>query len=165
MKKMCFFLVVCLTLVCSVSFAETASNAKPDTETVVSTIEGWLYSEGYDYCLVQFYDNTNSNMTCLEAKVTFDGVASSMIAIKKAGHGPNFPKWVQVKAKILTEIEEITAYLESVGYVNVNVLMILVNDDIYLREDYGTDKYTNFFHASTLCFEDGHVLFDILEYP
>jgi len=156
-------LVVCLVVTTSFSFAETASNAKLDDETVISTIEAWLYSEGYDYCLVQFYDNANSNMTCLEAKVTFDGVTSSMITLKKAGHGPNSPKWVQTKAKMLTEIEEITAYLESVGYANVNVLMVLVNDDIYLREDYSTDKYATFFYASTLCFENGHVLFDILE--
>lgn len=153
MKK-CFFLVVCLVLVISVSLAETVS-----VDTAIKAIESVLYAEGFDYYFVSF----NEDMNTMNVHVAIDGIASTLIGLKHSafGFGANLPSWIQIKANLITLVEDMTDYLESIGFTDVNVVLTLENDDLHIR---GEDvKVANLFTVSTLSLEMYSIIFDYME--
>lgn len=154
MKKMCFFLVVCLVLVFSVSVAETVS-----VDTAIKAIESVLYAEGFDYYVVSY----NEKMNNMDIHVAIDGLSSALISLKNAGFGTNLPSWIVIKGNLITLIEDITTYLESIGFADINVVLTVENDDWRIREDYSGEQYSNLFIATTLSLESSSILYDIME--
>lgn len=153
-KSFMLFLTVCLVFVSSVSLAETSS-----MDAVIATVESQLSTEGFDYYSVDY----NPDMNCLNIHVAIDGLASSMIAIKNAGYGVNFPAWIQIKGSMITFVEEVSTHLKSVGSEDTNVIFTLENDDWRIREDYSGAQYANLFTVSSISIEMGFVIYDIME--
>jgi len=152
-KYFVLFLAVCLVFVFSVSLAETSG-----MDAVIATVESQL-TEGFDYHSVSF----NPDMNCLNIYVAIDSLASTMIELKGAGYGTNFPTWIQMKGNMITFVEEVTAYLKSIGFEDVNVIFTLENDNWRIREDYSGEQYANLFITSSISLEMGFILYDIME--
>lgn len=135
-----------------------SNESNVSNESIVSDVEKWL-AEGFDHYWVTYNEKNNNLMV----NIAMDGLATSMIAIKHAGNDENYPIWVQTKGVILTLHDELSNYLTSAGYSVTNLIVQLVNDDAYIREDYSTIQYNPLFSVSTLSLKGGFVLCDFME--
>lgn len=145
MRKTCALLVVLVSFVLPLcSFAES-SPFRADADEVISTIET-LLAEGFEYSWV-YYNETINNLTI---DIAYDGLVSSLLEMKQAGYDRNHAYWVQTKGIMLIMHDELSSYLSSVGWKDTNLIVQLVNDDAFIRNDYSTIQYNPLFSATTI---------------
>ncbi len=132
MKKLfcvLFLLLLCLAFpVCAESSVSVSSN-----EDVKLYLEQYLSAE-FDYCDIVYNENLNSFYVGLST----DGLTKNVVEWLKNGKDETYEPWVQIKESVLEKENSIIDYYKSIGREDLHVMVSLLNDDAYMRNDYSS---------------------------
>ena len=137
MKKMLCSLILLMVLALSVPvFAESAIIPADDDDVKIMLEEA--FSEmGLSYCNVIL--NREKEMFVIDMAI--DGLTQSVIAFKFFGFDETYEPWAQCR----TSLEQMHSYVlnmfKTVGREDLRLILNMVNDDVYLRNDYENIRY------------------------
>lgn len=134
MKKL--FCLVLLVL-CFAVPACAESAAVPSDDDVKIMLEETFAEIGLDYCNVIL--NREKGMFVVDMAI--DGLTKSVIAFKYFGFDETYEAWANCR----TSLEQMHSYalskIKAVGREDLRLILNMVNDDVYLREDYENIQY------------------------
>ena len=137
MKKLFYFLFLLLFLVLSVPTCAESAAIPADEDDLVSMIEDALGEVGFDYCNVTL----NRKDKIIVVDVAFDGMTEQLLALKTLGFDDSLEDWREVKSVFLSMHTSILDMFKTVHRDDMRLILQLVNDDAFIREDYSTIRY------------------------
>lgn len=131
--------IVCLFLVLSILVFAIPCNAEvpvipADDDDIVIMLEEALAQMELDYSCVTL----NRDKGIFVVDVAVDGLTKNLLALKSEGYDENFEEWVQVKNAMLFLHSSILELFKTVHREDLRLILNIVNDDAYIREDYST---------------------------
>ena len=132
-KLLCLFLLV----LCFAVPACAESVIPADDDDITIMLEEAFSEMGLDYCNVIL--NREKGMFVIDMAI--DGLTQSVIAFKFLGFDETYEPWAQCR----TSLEQMHSYVlnlfKTVGREDLRLILNMVNDDVYLREDYENIQY------------------------
>lgn len=134
-KVVIMFLLFAIILSSSFAFAE--SSTKAENDDLIQMLESAFSSFDLDYLDITM--NEEKNMCVINIAV--DGLAESAISIHDSGTQEEFYQWEQFRQIMVNLHSEVLSFFREVGREDLNLILSVVNDDAYFREDYKTIQY------------------------
>lgn len=134
MKKLvcCFFLIASLLIITPCNADHTIIPA--DDDDICAILEENMSQMGFDYFSVVL----NREQEIIVINVAIDGLTEQLLTLKENGIDETFEQWVQVKETMLFVHASILDFFETVHREDLRLVLNIVNDDAYIREDYST---------------------------
>ena len=134
MKKMfrlfAFLLVICF----AISFAGATTVIPADDDDLVSMLEDVLQTLELDYSCVTL----NRKQNIIVVDVAVDGLTKELLALKAGGFDETIKEWVQIKDSMQSFYSAIIDMFKIVHREDMRLMLNIVNDDAYIRQDYST---------------------------
>lgn len=156
MKKfLCFLVVLCSMIVLPFSALGSTNVNHEVICAVISMIEDGISSSPNVWTNVT-YDYTQ-NAIILD--MASDGFVKTVFFNFDNGLSPTVQEaWDSLKDKMINMCNSYVSVLRKYGYNDIHIVFRLVNDDVYIRNDYSTITYN-----PLLVIKDGVVVADIFE--
>lgn len=133
MKKVLCFLLFLSLFLHPHCFAET-DFIPADDDDVVTMLETALEQAEFDYSCVTL----NRNTGVFVVDIAFDGLTENVLMLKQNGYDENVEQWLQIKSTMQSMYDYILELFKGVHREDLRLIVNVVNDDAYLREDYST---------------------------
>ena len=135
MKKLLCIVFLLLAL-CAQVFAESAVIPADDDDVKIMLEEA--FSEmGLAYCNVTL--NREKEMFVVDMAI--DGLTQSVIAFKFFGFDETYEPWAQCRTSLVQMHSFVLDMFKTVGREDLRLILNIVNDDVYLRNDYENIRY------------------------
>lgn len=132
-RVLCFVLL----LVCFAFPALAESPIPADEDDITVMLEQALAQSDFDYSCVIL--NRKNGMFVVD--VAIDGMTENALALKAAGFDETFEAWAGIRGAIQSMHASMLEMFSIVHRDDLKLILNLVNDDAYIREDYSTIKY------------------------
>lgn len=138
MKKMLCALCFMLTLaLCIPVFAES-TDVPADDDDLVRMLEEALEEAGLDYSCVTL----NRKDKIIVVDICVDGLTAEVLHLKALGADETYEPWAEMKENMLFLYDSIREMFSSFNRDDMRLILQVVNDDAYIREDYSTIRYS-----------------------
>lgn len=135
-RLLCVFSLLMVFLLAVPAYAE--SHVIPaDDDDLKSMIEKSLNEVAFDYSNVTL----NRERKIIVVDVAFDGITEQLLALKTLGADENLEDWQAIKSVFLSMYSAFTDMFKTVHREDMRLILQLVNDDAFMREDYSTILY------------------------
>lgn len=124
-------------------------------EAIQATFAYAFKEAEFDY----FYITYNEDGQKFYIETAIDGFVDTLISAKKAGYDETWEDWVYAKDVFSLMFDACELHLKSVGRDDLKIYLVLENDDIVLRGDYGTIDYSPLLSIGVF----GTVVNDVME--
>ena len=136
-KKLLYIVFLLMVLAFSVpAFAESAVIPADDDDITIMLEEAFA-EIGLDYCNVIL----NSEKEMFVIDMAIDGLTQSVIAFKYFGFDETYEPWAKCRTNLQQMHRFVLDMFKSVGREDLRLILNMVNDDVYLREDYENIQY------------------------
>ena len=137
MKKLLCALCLLLTLsLCIPVFAESTV-IPADDDDLVSMLEEALEETDPDYSRVTL--NRQGKMIVVD--IGMDGLTADVLALKEMGFDETCEPWAEMTEAMQTMYKGILDMFSTVHRDDMRLMLNVVNDDVFIREDYSTYGY------------------------
>ena len=133
--KNLFCLVLLILCFAVPAHAESVISADDDDITIM--LEEALAQVEFDYSCVTL--NREKGMFIVD--VAIDGLTENLLSLKRDGYNETFEAWVGLKDVMLSMHGSIVELFKAVHREDLKLIFNVVNDDVYIREDYSTVSY------------------------
>lgn len=154
MKRFFVLIIVVLLLPC-LALAESPVIPADDDDILIMLEESIAQLE-CDYSCVTL----NRKQGIFVIDIAFDGLTESILAHKAEGYNENFEQWVQFKEGMLFAHASTLEMFKTVHREDLKLIINIVNDDAYIREDYSTISFNPLLSVGVF----GTVGFDAMTY-
>lgn len=134
MKKMFRLFAFVLALCIVVPFAQGTTAIPADDDDIVVMLEELLQSLEFDYSCVTL----NRKQSIIVVDVAVDGLTENLLALKAEGFDETLKEWVQIKDSMQSLHSAIIDMFKNVHREDMRLMLNIVNDDAYIRQDYST---------------------------
>ena len=134
MKKL---LCLVLLILCFAVPAHAESVIPADDDDITIMLEEAIAHVGFDYSSVTL--NREKGMFIVD--VAIDGMTENLLSLKHDGYDETFEAWVGIKDVMLSMHGSIVELFKTVHREDLKLIFNVVNDDVYIREDYSTISY------------------------
>ena len=121
-------------MVCVIPSSAEVPIIPADDDDIVIMLEEAISQMGWDYSCVIL----NREKGIFVVDVAIDGLTENLLALKDEGCDETFEPWVQVKEFMLVMHGSILELFKTVHREDLRLMLNIVNDDAYIREDYST---------------------------
>lgn len=154
MKKLfCSLALLLILALPSTVFAESAV-IPADDDDVRIMLEEALSEMGLDYCNVIL----NREMEMFVIDMAINGLTQSVIAFKSFGFDETYDPWAECRTSLEQMHSFVLDMFKSVGRDDLRLILNMVNDDVYLRNDYENIRYNPLLTVGVF----GFVSFDVM---
>ncbi len=134
MKKL-FCLVLLILCFAVPAYAESVIPADDDDIKIV--LEEVLAQMGYDYSSVTL----NREKGIFVVDIAIDQLAMNLIYLKGQGYDETLESWANIKKVMLTTHADILEWFRIVHRDDLDLILNVVNDNVYIRNDYTTISF------------------------
>lgn len=135
MKKL---LCLILLILCFAVPACAESVIPADDDDVKIMLEEAFSAMGLDYCNVIL----NREMGMFVIDIAIDGLTENLLTLKSLGFNENYEPWVETKEVFMSMFDSVLEMFKTVHRDDLRLIINVVNDDAYIREDYSTIRYS-----------------------
>lgn len=114
---------------------------------------------GFDYASV-FY-NKDSKRFIIE--VSISNVGENLFSAKQAGYDETYLPWMELKSFLDKTYVTMLNYLEIFDKKDISIIFQLVNDEVFIEENYDRLDFTPLYVISNVVIPEGMVVIDIME--
>lgn len=136
MKKL--FCLVLLVLCFAVPACAESAVIPADDDDVKIMLEEAFAEMDLDYCNVIL----NREMGMFVIDIAIDGLTENLLTLKSLGLNENYEPWVKTKEVFMSMFDSVLELFKSVHRDDLRLIINVVNDDAYIREDYSTIRYS-----------------------
>ena len=126
-----------LLILCFAVPAHAESVIPADDDDITIMLEEALAQVEFDYSCVTL--NREKGMFIVD--VAIDGLTENLLSLKRDGYNETFEAWVGLKDVMLSMHGSIVELFKAVHREDLKLIFNVVNDDVYIREDYSTVSY------------------------
>lgn len=137
MKKLFCTVFLILVLVPSVPVCAESAIIPADDDDVRIMLEEAFSEMGLSYCNVIL--NREKEMFVIDMAI--DGLTQSVIAFKFFGFDETYEPWMQCRTNLQQMHSFVLDMFKTVGREDLRLILNMVNDDVYLRQDYENIRY------------------------
>ena len=134
MKKLLCLCLLFSLVTCAVPCKSEVPAIRADDDDIVIMLEEALSEMEWSYSCVTL----NSEKGIFVIDLALDGLTEYLLLLKKEGYDETFDQWVQVKGIMLSLYESILDMFKTIHREDLRLILNIVNDDAYIREDYST---------------------------
>lgn len=134
MKKLLCALCLMLMLALCIPVCAESTVIPADEDDLVRMLEEALEQTAPDYSCVFL----NREESIIVVDIAMDGLTADVLALKGLGYDESYEQWAEMKEAMLTMYESIREMFKIVHRDDMRLIVNLVNDDAYIREDYST---------------------------
>lgn len=134
MKKMIRLFALILAICFAIPFAGATTVIPADDDDLVSMLEDVLQTLELDYSCVTL----NRKQSIIVVDVAVDGLTENLLSLKKEGADETLKEWVQIKDSMQSFYSAIIDMFKTVHREDMRLMLNIVNDDAYIRQDYST---------------------------
>lgn len=91
-----------------------------------------------DYCNIIL--NREKGMFVID--IAIDGLIENVLALKSLGYNETYEPWINTKEAFMTMFDSTLEMFKIVHRDDLKLIINVVNDDAYIREDYSTIRYS-----------------------
>lgn len=154
MKKLFCAVFLLMVLALSVPVCAESSVIPADDDDVRIMLEEAFAEMGLNYCDVIL--NKEKEMFVIDMAI--DGLTQSVIAFKFFGFDETYEPWAQCRTSLEQMHSFVMNMFKTVGREDLRLILNLVNDDVYLRNDYENIRYNPLLTVGIF----GFVSFDVM---
>ena len=136
MKRLLFVVSLLLVLLLAVPVC-AESSVIPADDDVKIMLEEAFDELGLDYCNVIL----NEEKGIFVIDMAIDGLTKNVLALKSFGFDETYDTWAQCRANLQGMHGFVLNMFKTVGREDLRLILNMVNDDVYLREDYENIRY------------------------
>lgn len=155
MKKLLCVVSLFLVLLFAVPACAESAVIPADDDDVKIMLEEAFSEIGLDYCNVIL----NREKGIFVIDMAIDGLTKNVLAFKDFGFDETFEAWAQCRASLQQMHSFVQNMFKTVGREDLRLILNMVNDDVYLREDYENIQYNPLLTVGVF----GTVAFDIMD--
>lgn len=148
-KLLCALCLLLMLTLCFPAVAETADDA-----AIINMLEDAFSEIGLDY----FNVILNEDRGMVVVDMAIDGLTANLLALKNQGFDETHEAWAEARTNYMTMHGIILDMFEDFGRSDLRLILNMVNDDAYIREDYSTIRYNPLLSIGVL----GTVAFDVM---
>lgn len=152
-KLLCIVFLLMVLALCVPAMAESAVIPADDDDVKIMLEEAFA-EMGLDYCNVIL----NREKGIFVIDMAIDGLTKSVIAFKYFGFDETYETWAQCRTSLEQMHKYVLNLFKTVGREDLRLILNMVNDDVYLREDYENIKYNPLLSVGIL----GKAHFDVM---
>ena len=108
-----------------------------DDDDITIMLEDAFSEMGLDYCNVIL----NREKGIFVIDMAIDGLTKSALAFKAFGFDETYETWAQCRTSLEQMHKYVLNLFKTVGREDLRLILNMVNDDVYLREDYENIRY------------------------
>lgn len=147
MKKIVCLCLLFILLVCCIPCSAEVTMIPADEDDLATVLEEAFAQMELDYSHVTL--NRKDGIFVID--IAIDGLTENLLSLKKDGYDETFDEWVQFKGSMLSLHGSILDMFKTVHREDLRLILNVVNDDAFIRQDYSTISHNPLLSIGVLC--------------